>query len=238
MWIAVCDDDLNFGNWIMQKLDDVVSRDDQITFCNCGIELIETVRKAKYPIDLILLDIEMPGLSGIESAFELRDICPGAIIVIVTRFIQYALKCYEIKAFDYLVKPLNIEKLKRTVDDARHITESLKNGVLRIETRTDDRFIPFNDLLYIESLNRTLYAHTRDNSYKFNKQISQIDNELEGSGFFRIHKSFIVNLSHVKFLDKSVKTVVLTTGHEIPVAKEKVRDLASALIDTRRKAHN
>jgi len=237
MWIAVCDDDLNFGNWIMKKLSDVASRDDQITFCNCGIELIETVRKAKYPVDLILLDIEMPGLSGIESAFELRDICPGAVIVIVTRFIQYALKCYEIKAFDYLVKPLSIAKLKRTIDDARHITESSKNGFIRIETREDDRFIPFNDLLYIESLNRALYAHTRENSYKFNRPISQIDRELAKEGFFRIHKSFIVNLAHIKRLDKSSKTVVLSTGHEIPVAKEKIRDLSSALIDARKKPH-
>lgn len=237
MWIAACDDDIDFGEQIVSDLCEITSGDDQITFFGSGLELIETAYNSKLPIDMVLLDIEMPGLSGIESARELREISPETVIIIITRFMQYALKCYEIKAFNYLIKPVNIAQLKSTIDEIRNRKERENNSILHIETRENHVFIPFCDVLYVESYCRALYAHTRSNTYKFYQPIKRLNMELEENGFFRIHKSYIVNLSHIKRLDKSSQTVVLSTGEELPVGKRKIKDLVSSLINIRREGY-
>lgn len=237
MWIAACDDDEEFGKQIIACLEGIISRDDQLTLYNSGFELIDAAYRSMQPIDLVLLDIEMPGFSGIETAKELREINAGTVIVIITGFIQYALRCYEIRAFHYLLKPIDTVKLKSTIDEVRGMKLCEVQKSLHIATREHHTFIPLGDLIYIESYRRALYAHTRGAFYKYYKQISKVDQELSRDGFYRIHKSYIVNLAHIKKVEKSLLLVVLSSGKVLPVGKRNLKGLISSLIDTRRTFH-
>lgn len=233
MWIAVCDDDTNFLKAFTNILSELADGDDQISLYSSGFELIEAVQNARYSIDMLFLDIEMPGFSGIETAKDLRNLCPQTVIVIVTNFMQYALKCYEVKAFDYLLKPLHADNLKGKIEEARIVLEHQTRDVLHIETRQENIFIPYIDILYFESYWRALYACTRTNSYQFNRSISNLSSEVNSKGFFRLHKSYIVNLSHIKRINKSEKTVVLSNGATLPIGSRNLKALAAAVIDYR-----
>jgi len=142
MWIVVCDDDEEYGRQIIECLKGITPRDDQLTLYSSGFELIDAVHRSMQPIDIVLLDIEMPGLTGIEAARELREISPATVIVIITGFIQYALKCYEIRAFNYLLKPIDHVKLKNTVDEVRNRKHYDAPKTLFIQTRETHTFIP------------------------------------------------------------------------------------------------
>lgn len=235
MWIAVCDDDRHFIENFLTTLSELVDEDDQISIYHSGIELITAIQNAKYPIDLLFLDIEMPGLSGIESANDLRGFCPSTIIVIVTNYMQYALKCYEIKAFGYLLKPLNINALKEKINEARDIFEHLVKDVLHIETRQENVFIPFGDILYFESYERALYVFTRTSSYQFYGAISELNKEVNSKGFFRVHKSYIVNLSHIKRINKLEKSVLMSNNSVLPLGSRNIKALTDSVIDYRRR---
>lgn len=134
MWIAVCDDDENFIKRIMKLLSGIIYGDDQLTFYMSGFELIEAAKNSGYPIDLLLLDIEMPGLNGIESARELREICPDIIIYVLTNFIRYAFECYGINASDYIIKPVKAGDIERRINRARSLVERTMKSFLRIKT--------------------------------------------------------------------------------------------------------
>lgn len=229
MWIAACDDDANFTGRLSEVLPSVISPNDHVSYHNGGMELLDAAHKARHPIDVLLLDMEMPGLSGIETALELRGFCSCTTIIVLTGHTKYALPCYDIRAFHYLIKPLKADQLKSAIDEARRRTGSRE--VMHICTKDADSFVPYGDIFYMESLNRSLYTYTRGNAYKSNRSISQTDAELDGKGFYRVHKSFIVNMEHVEHIDRSARIVWLSDGTKLPVGNRKLMDFASALLN-------
>lgn len=227
MWIATCDDDLDFIKAFQKLLPDLVAKDDQLTFYDSGVELIEAAHKAQQPIDMLFLDMEMPGLCGIESANELRTICPLIEIIVITDFAQYALDSYQFKAFDYLLKPVNPKELKAKIDEVRNKIAYFPKKVLHIKTREIEIKIPYGDILYIESYGRTLHFHTRTSTYPCTKKIADVAEELENDGFYRIHKSYIINLSHIQHINKKTKSksVIMTNDAVLPVGERNMNDL-------------
>jgi len=139
---------------------------------------------------------------------------------------------YEIKAFHYLLKPLNAVKLKKEIEKARFIVENFVKDQLYVHTKEASYFLKLNNILYIESLGRILTVHTPSADYKYYKRISQLYNELKDKGFFRIHKSFIVNLVFVSHVDRTSRQVILLGGAKLPIAPTKVNDLISMLLST------
>lgn len=234
MWIGICDDDPNFCNVIVTMLNEFLLPDDQVSVYHSGSQLLDAVLGERTPIDLILLDIEMPGISGLETAVELREMQPNVFIIIITNYMKYALKGYEIQAFHYLLKPLNVTKLKKEIDHVRQIVDSFVRDVLYINTKEASFFVPLIHILYIESQGRIITVHTPSHDYCYYKRIHQLDNELNSKGFFRIHKSFIVNLVCISHINRSNKQVILTNGTKIPVAPTKINDLISAILEIRK----
>lgn len=234
MWIGVCDDDPNFCNVIVTMLNEFLLPDDQVSVYHSGFQLLDAVLREKIPIDLILLDIEMPGLSGLETAVELREMQPGVFIIIITNYMRYALKAYEVQAFHYLLKPLDVTKLKKEIDHVRQIVNSFIRDVLYINTKEASFFVPLIYISYMESRGRIITVHTPSREYYYYKRIHQLDNELNSKGFFRIHKSYIVNLINVSHINRSNKQLTLTNGTKLPVAPTKINDLISVILEIRK----
>lgn len=228
MWIAACDDDTRFTSQLSTVLSGVINANDYVTVHNGGMELLDAARQALSPIDVLLLDMEMPGLSGIETALELRSFSSCTTIIALTSYTKYALPCYDIRAFHYLTKPYRVDKLRSVIDEAR--SRILPKELMHISTRDTDAFIPYNEIFYIESINRQLFVNTRGASFKNNRPISEINHDLCGKGFYRVHKSFIVNMAHVERIDRSARKVWLTDGSILPIGNRKLMDFVSALL--------
>ena len=216
MKVAIVDDELE----MRQIMTDYVNRFGK----EAGIEL-ETVtfesgekflRDYKMIYDIIIFDIDMPGINGIDTARKLRETDTNVTIIFVTNIAQYAINGYEVDAVDYILKPVSYYdfsmKFHRTVAKAAQ----KKEHIIKVETAEGTRKLRLPALVYVEVLSHYLYFHTTKRDYRSRGNISDVEKELEKYNFVRIHRSYIVNLKYVnKVLSKEV-----TVGDKVlPVSR-------------------
>ncbi len=173
-------------------------------------------------IDVLFVDIEMPGLSG----FELLNILPKPLplVVFVTAYDQYAVKAFENQALDYLVKPINKNRLAQVVERIRqnlqqqkqvisseqllqtinHLKQQVHSKDAEICIKTDDGYfqVKVNELLYLEAAGDHVCLHFSNSHLITRDTLKNFVARLNEQGFYQIHKSFMVNLSHVKQFTK------------------------------------
>ncbi|MCB0279708.1 MAG: LytTR family transcriptional regulator DNA-binding domain-containing protein [Calditrichaeota bacterium] len=198
-----------------------------------GLELVQ-----KQQPDLILLDIQMPKLSGFEM-LELLEKYPE--IIFTTAFEEYAIKAFEVNAIDYLLKPFSkerfdlamkkvlplkvassdrIEKIDQLMQDYNQSTPDLNRLVFKEGNQI--HVISVNDLLYLEAQDDYVNCVTRNQYFLKNKTMKYFETHLDPKKFVRIHRSYIVNLDEMKSLDKTENdSYVLQThtGKQLPVSR-------------------
>lgn len=167
-------------------------------------------------LDLLLLDIQMPGLDGVALAKRIRLHDARVQLIFITGFADFVLEGYEVGALHYLMKPVDAEKLVPVLDRAvarlaqtgRSITIEADGAVQRIATR---------DILYAEAFSHEVALHTVDGAkWTLKQRLSDVE-ALLGEGFFRSHRSYVVGLAHVQRVTR--KAMLLPGGVEIPLAR-------------------
>ncbi|WP_213279841.1 LytR/AlgR family response regulator transcription factor [Chryseobacterium indologenes] len=161
-------------------------------------------------VDLIFLDIEMPMVTGLEFA----EIFPKkSLIIFTTAYSQYALKSYELEAVDYLLKPIDPQRLKKAVEKAILYTELLSKDTVKntVETNTADflfikaerRFykISFSDIKFIEGLKDYVVIHTKQQKLITAMNLKTIHQKISGETFIRVSKSYVVNMNYIDSFD-------------------------------------
>jgi DNA-binding LytR/AlgR family response regulator len=173
-------------------------------------------------VDLIFLDVRMPGMNGLELA---HSIGKNTMIIFVTAFSEYALDSYQVDAIDYLVKPIQAVRFHQAVRKAMDYTvlleqanqnTSLEFSSDYIMVRADRQFIKIkhNDILYIEGLKDYVILFLKDNKIITNMNLKMIHNELPQNQFIRVSKSYIVNSLHVNVFNNNSITIL---DKEIPI---------------------
>lgn len=177
-----------------------------------------------HKVDLIFLDINMPEISGLSFA---RSINREIKIIFTTAYREYAVDGFDLQAVDYLLKPISFERLLRAVNTFSNIHSNTgrQRSSGEDEVRQDFMFvradrkmirINFEDIHYIESLSDYLKIHTRSGSTVIRETISNIEKELPGPGFIRIHRSFIVSLAA---LDSYTNEYLEVAGKALPISR-------------------
>jgi DNA-binding LytR/AlgR family response regulator len=163
-----------------------------------------------HHIDLLFLDIEMPGLNGLELAARLPK---GCLVIFTTAYPQYAVKSYELDAIDYLLKPIDSSRLEKAVQKAELYSRLLSKETVKstIEWKTDDFIfiqsdrrtykVDFNDLIYIEALKDYVVIYTTTQKLITAMNLKTMYQKLPTEKFVRVSKSFIVNLGQVTSFD-------------------------------------
>lgn len=224
--IAVCDDESIYRQQAYSAVENISKSLDVVvdTFDN-GSELINKFRTLNY--DLVILDIEMPGINGISLAKKLRELSEDVYIVFLTSHIEYALEGYEVNALRYLTKPVNYQKLKEILE---YITQKQsKEEVLWIKTEDAEEKIKLSDIFYLEAQNQNIVINTKEKSYTTRYNLSDFEKELASKGFVRIHRGYLVSLDKISKLGKNC--VCLETGINLPVSRSKEKELKSALLN-------
>lgn len=155
--IAVLDDE----NHALERFETVVGEFDDIGSCKLfddADDLLAWI--GENPLDVVFLDIEMPGKSGMQLAEELHEISPGLSVVFVTAFSQYAVEAFELSVSDYLMKPVSKERLRKTLDriaGGKALSSQAAKRVSircfpRFECRIDDKVFPLNNLMKAKEL--------------------------------------------------------------------------------------
>ena len=206
-----------------------------INECSNGFEAVKAIKEFKP--DVVFLDIQMPKLNGFDVVELLADEAPQ--IIFVTAFDEYAIKAFDANALDYLLKPVNPDRLKiaiKRLEDKISIEAKpdFKNAMkeivqknlplqrILIKENTKVHVIPVNEIIYIEAQDDYVLIQTLDKSYLKNERLANLEAELDPQVFIRIHRSFLVNIDYINRIEsysKDSKLVKLKTGFEIPVSR-------------------
>jgi DNA-binding LytR/AlgR family response regulator len=207
-----------------------------------GIEAVELIEKENP--DLVLLDIQMPGLDGFGV---IRALQKPPLIIFVTAYDEYAIKAFEVNALDYLLKPFTRARLERAVERAaRELAKradfSAKLDALfntlgeqpryleRIAVRKGSRILVINmsDIDWFGAEGGLIFIHSKEEKYISNYTLEELESRLSPSMFFRAHRSTIVNLTRIKEIIPwfaGSHKIRLTTGAELDLSRNQAKEL-------------
>jgi two-component system LytT family response regulator len=211
-----------------------------------GVQAVEMIGEQNP--DLILLDIQMPGLDGFEVVEALAD---PPLVVFVTAYDEYAIRAFEVNALDYLLKPFSQERLEKAIRRAQEglteerdfaqqlapLMESLaEHGRyatrLAVHDRDRVRVLQVDEVDWIEAEREDVFVHVGQGSYPIRRTLAQLEARLDPACFFRAHRSAIVNLDRVQEIIpwfKGSHRLRLTTGAEVDLSRRRARALREIL---------
>lgn len=169
-------------------------------------------------MDIILLDIIMPMLNGMDTAKELRKYDSSVSIIFLTSSSEFALESYDVKACGYLLKPVDERKLKNLLDDVSQMfLEEPK--YLIVKTEFGYKKLYCRDIEWIEAQNKTIFFFLRNGKQvKTSETLHSFESKLDDSlGFFKCHRSYIVNILNVDTYN--VSEIITKSGQRIPIAR-------------------
>ena len=187
--------------------------------------------------DIMFLDVNMPGVDGLQLAEALNELKYPPYIIFVTAYSEFAVKAFEVNATDYLVKPVETERLMQAIGKVKQLItaqgRSTTNERIPVEKGGKKLLIPASKIHFIMAKDDYSYLHTENDRYLSTVSLAQLEAKLEPLGFFRVHRRYLVNLACVSEVDPvSGGTLLLTlTGEDeqIPVSRRRVSSLKKAL---------
>ncbi|MEI3599636.1 MULTISPECIES: LytR/AlgR family response regulator transcription factor [unclassified Oceanobacillus] len=190
--------------------------------------------------DVVFLDIEMPKMSGMEVAKSMRELKNPPLIVFATAYPQFAVEAFRYDAVDYLLKPYDEELLRETIDriigkigPVRELPANRLNGKLAVQSDGEISYIEPEDILYIAKSEKYSNVVTKHGEFDSNLPLKDLGNKLAEFGFFRIHKSTLVNLHYVQRLtpwfNGAYHLELRDTEERLSVSRNYVKDLRKEL---------
>lgn len=202
MRIIICDDDSLVSNQLKEYIKNYFEQHKlkcpEIVIYENG----EALLSDEHDKDIVFLDIEMPGLSGIIVGNELKRTNENVIIFIVTSYNEYLDDAMRFHVFRYLSKPLDRQRLYRNIKDALQLYNTT-NTKISIETKNTIYTAPASDIISVEAHGRKVTVHTLKQDYNSIHSIHYWLDMLNMPCFFQSYRSFIVNLKHVTSFDHS-----------------------------------
>lgn len=178
--------------------------------------------------DLVFLDVQMDPPDGLETARSLRARGDECLLVFLTVLRERVFDAFEVQAFDYLVKPADRARLRRTLDRALAALDRRRAETLLIRRGAFQEIVPLAEIAYCEVLGRKVYLHRTDGTIlDYYEKLEALERRL-GSGFFRCHRSYLVNLDHVRSLGGG--QAALSGFGAVPVSRLRERELTQALL--------
>ncbi|HPZ53357.1 MAG TPA: LytTR family DNA-binding domain-containing protein [Clostridia bacterium] len=228
MNVAICDDNINYGKLAENYIREIVGprRALNIDIFLSGQKLLESINDKTY--DIVFLDIEMPGINGIEVAQRLREKDKSVIIAFLTNYSEFATKGYEVSAFRYILKEEPESMIKRQVQSI--VNEYYRKQKCLVANIKGVRItIKISSIIYLEVMKRVIYVHTASGkTYQFYSTLNNMLSRLEGFGFVKTHQSYVVNMSFIESIH--VNSVVLKTGQSIPLSRVLKREVETAYV--------
>lgn len=226
--IAICDDSPQDQIYLMHILTTWAKSTGRTleirTFLNAEQFLFHYEEESDFQI--LLLDIEMGAMNGVELAHKLRIVNREIQIVFVTGYADYIAEGYEVDALHYLLKPIRSEKLIQVMEKAVANQKKSERFLLLKENRESVR-LPVADIIYIEVFSHCCVIHTAEGITEIKTAIARLETEL-GPQFVRVHRSYLVNL---EFIRRIIRTEIqLESGERVPLSRRKYTEVNLAFI--------
>ena len=241
MRIAVCEDETLFRAQIVTEIEKYYhSLDVIVDSFSSGEELIEKYEQGKQEgqlphYEILFLDIEMKQLDGFETAKRLRAYGGKEVLIFLTSHTEMAMQGYEVNAFRFLGKPLEKDKLAEALSEIEH--RFLQEKTILLHTSEQDVKVPVSSILYVESMKNDVYYYVLEHKntdclqvYKVREKIADVEEKLQGEGFFRCHRSYLVQLAAVESYRHL--ELPLSGNVKIPISRGKQDAFRQALMQS------
>ena len=216
MNIAVCDDE----NKILEEIAAFIEKEfpgSRVEVFSDGQSFLTAVKSASNDEpDLLLIDIDMPGMSGMEVAAALTEEKSRTLIVFVTAHDELVYDSFKYHPFAFVRKKYLEEELRGVLKDCQKEIDS-RNKQFIFQNASQTINLAQSEILYFEGQANYLAIHTTGDEYRMRSTMTAVEKELENCGFLRIHKGFLVNLEHVKILKS--ENLELDNGELLPIGK-------------------
>lgn len=226
--IAICDDEQTQLELIASAVSAWSTRNsytcDVTMFTSAEAFLFEYEDNKAY--DILLLDVEMKSISGIELAKRIRKDNGSVEIIFISSHFEFIGEGYDVDALHYLIKPISDDKLIQVLNKAAEkLSVEPPSVIISCDGETVKLFE--SDILYVEAFLHYIMIRTRDNAYKIKESISAFEQELSDD-FYRIHRSYLVSLKHITKISRTSVNIGKT---ELPLSRGKYDDINRAFIE-------
>lgn len=216
--IAVCDDEIVECCNMARRMKDILEEMKipcLIRQFQSGGELLQSLES----FDIIFLDIIMQAPDGMKTAQIFRKKAYDRILIFMSSSREYVFEAYDVEAFQYLLKPVDDRKLKRVLQKAVLKTERHSQEFIIVSRERQKRKLFLDDIYYFEIRGRMVDVHGAEGVFTYYEQIGELENKLWDKGFFRCHKSYLVNLKYVDGYNR--QEVILENGEAVMIAKRR-----------------
>jgi len=196
----------------------------QVTVFSAGHEIAYHYT-AEY--DIILMDIELGAVSGMEAAEIIRTMDQDVVIIFITNSPQYAIRGYAVEALDYVLKPITYFAFAERLNRALERMGRRKRQYIRVSiSRGRVKKLDISEIFYVEVREHILIYHTKDGDLTVSGNLRDVEKQLEGKGFFRCNKGYLVNLEHVEGFREDT---ALVGGDQVQISRAKKKPFLDAL---------
>ncbi len=229
MRLAIVDDESVYRTHVAELINSVYGTEEVSCYLySDGSELIRSFENG-FKLDAIFLDIEMKDVDGMTAAKKIREYTKDVPIIFLTSHTELAMDGYEVEAFRFLSKPVNEVKLRETLKD---LEKKLKVDEKIVLHKDGEEIVnSVSELIYVEASNNSVRFCFKHDSVelrmKFTDAVSMVDGV--SSDFCKIHRSYYVNLAHVKKL--SASEAILDNGETLPIARSSSGDAKKSLLE-------
>lgn len=195
-----------------------------VAVCSNALEANEKLRTD--PVDLMFLDITMPKISGLDFY---KSLSAPPDVIFTTAYPEYAVTGFEVNAVDYLVKPFPFDRFLKAVNRLQLAPEasgSASPGFILLQADKKMHKVNFDDILFIEGMGDYVKVHMGEKTLVVHYTLQKIQEQLPASKFFRVHKSYLISLSRIDYLEGNM---VIVRKTQIPIGQTYRSDFLSAL---------
>lgn len=219
----------------LDELAYLLERDERVggvLTCDSATEALRVLQD--LDVDAVFLDIQMPGLTGLDLAQVLARFRTPPPIVFVTAHEEHAVDAFDLHAVDYVLKPVRQERLaeavRRVVEGGARTPAGGGDEQIPVERGGVTRFVNRSDITHVEAQGDYARLHVRGDSHLLRTPLSTLEQEWGPAGFVRIHRSLLVSLAHVDEVRMDGgRCTVLVAGHELQVSRRHTRELRDLL---------
>ncbi len=232
--VLIVDDDQPCRLYLQQIVTSIPGAN-VVAMAASGPEALQLARQ--HQPQVVFLDVDMPQMSGLETAQALARLHPDIFFIFATAYPKYALQAFEVHPFDYILKPLDEERIRKTL---RQLIARLKTRPgggtsqqpsFAVQTHGETHLLRPDQILYIESSRADVRIKTADREFRFKGNLGDWQRRLAPFGFVPCHRSFLVNLAQILRISRCGYTfdLWLTSGDRIPLSRGCIKELKKRL---------
>lgn len=226
LMVAICEDESHMLNSLKMKLNEYLKQFKIAAKISCFTSGISLLSAVEY-FDVIIMDIKMVGLDGMETVRHLRKKGNHSQVIFVTASKDFVFQAFDVDAIHYLIKPVADKDLFHAFNKAIKRCEKVDSHAITITKGSLVQVIPFRDILYCEAINHKIYICTNTKKVDYYNKLDTLQNQLDDR-FFRCHRSYLVNLNFVSSREKDI--IIMTNGDKILLSRRKQQLFSQQLL--------